>query len=90
MKFEFDPKKSQSNFEKHGLTFEEAKALWNSKAVVLKARCTDEERFMMMGTIKGKIHSCIFTVRKDAIRLISVRRSHEKEERFYAQKIRND
>ena len=90
MKFEFDFKKSIGNLEKHGLSLDDAKALWNAPAVVLKARCVDEERFMMIGKIKGKFYSCIFTLRMDVIRLISIRRSHEKEEKFYAQKIRVD
>ena len=31
MQFEYDPNKSDSNLEKHGIDFEEAQELWNDE-----------------------------------------------------------
>jgi hypothetical protein len=41
--FEFDPQKSQSNKLKHGIDFEEAKALWNDpNAIEIELQYPDE------------------------------------------------
>ncbi|MBI5192852.1 MAG: BrnT family toxin [Nitrospirae bacterium] len=42
-----------------------------------------EDRRIMIGTIEGKIWTAIFTMRSDAIRIISVRRAREKEVSLY-------
>jgi len=34
MKFEYDPNKSITNMEKHGIDFEEAQALWKDSELV--------------------------------------------------------
>jgi uncharacterized protein len=36
MKFEWDKKKNQSNYEKHGLSFEDAELIFESKTVSFK------------------------------------------------------
>ena len=33
MQFEYDPNKSKSNKEKHGIDFDEAQELWNGKTI---------------------------------------------------------
>jgi len=83
MQFAYDPKKSAANRTKHGISLEEAQQLWSVPAVELKARTVGEERWMIIGLLHGKCHSCIFTMRADVIRLISARRSHLNEERLY-------
>ena len=83
MKFDFDLNKSIANKEKHGITLDEAKALWSVLSVELKAKTVDEPRFMMIGKIKDKFYSCIYTTRGDVIRLISARRSRKSEEEIY-------
>lgn len=89
MKFEYDQKKSKINKNKHGLELEEAKALWLSPFVEIEANTVDEPRFMVIGTIKEKFYSCIYTVRGgDVIRLISARRSRKSEEKIYNEHIK--
>ena len=83
MKFEYDAKKSIANKKKHGIHFEAAKALWSVLSVEVAAKTKDEPRYMIIGKIKGKCYSCIYTVRNDAIRLISARRSRQSEEEIY-------
>ena len=91
MNFEYDEKKSQVNQKKHGISFEEAKKLWMVPAVEIQARTEDEPRFLRIGKLKDKFYSCIFTTRKDVVRLISVRRSREEEEKIYhKEKIENE
>jgi len=53
--FEFDPEKSASNKEKHGIDFVEAQALWNDPDLVeIPARVVDEPRFLVIGRIAGE------------------------------------
>ena len=84
MYFEFDPSKSRSNGEKHGIDFEEAKALWEDSALLeIPLLTIDEPRFLFIGTIAGKHWSAIATYRGENIRLISVRRSRNEERDIY-------
>lgn len=82
--FEFDPKKSQSNKEKHGIDFVEAQQLWDdSRRAVIKVKELDEPRFALFSTLKGRHWTAIYTLRNEAIRLISVRRSRVAERKIY-------
>ena len=87
MEFDFDPEKSMANLKKHGLSLAQARRLWEVPAGVVKARTVGEERFMIIGRLGEKLYSCIYTMRGQAIRLISARRSHRKEERIYHEVI---
>jgi uncharacterized DUF497 family protein len=84
MKFEFDPKKSKKNKEKHGLDFIEAQALWDDPDLLeIPARIEDEPRFLVIGKIKTKHWSGVITYREENIRIISVRRSRTEEVEVY-------
>ena len=49
MRFEYDPDRSQSNKEKHGIDFQEAQALWADLDLVeIRARIDDERRYMVI------------------------------------------
>ena len=88
MIFEYDLNKSLRNKQKHGVDFEEAKSMWTNDNIILPAITDGEQRYMIIGKIKSKLFSCIFTIRNKNIRLISCRRSREKEERIYYEKIK--
>ena len=88
MEFEYDPEKSQTNQGKHGVDFEKAKGLWKEAYVEFAARQEYENRFAIMGPIKGKLYTCIYTLRGDRVRIISCRRSQEKEVALYEQTIK--
>ena len=82
--FEFDDLKSKSNFQKHGIDFIEAQALWNdSNLLEVPAKTLDEPRFLIIGKIKQKHWSAVVTYRNGTIRLISVRRSRAEEVALY-------
>ena len=84
MPFEYDPTKSASNKDKHGIDFEEAQVLWDDDNMVQSpARDESEPQRMAVGRLDGKLWTAIFTMRGDLVRLISVRRSREKESMFY-------
>lgn len=82
--FEFDDLKSKSNFQKHGIDFIEAQALWNdSNLLEIPAKTLDEPRFLTIGMIGHKHWSAVITYRNEKIRLISVRRSRDEEVTLY-------
>lgn len=84
MIFEFDPKKSASNKQKHGLDFDEAKALWNDPDFIeIPVQTIDEPRYLVIGMIEGKHWSGVITYRGDKVRIISVRRSRKEEVEIY-------
>jgi uncharacterized DUF497 family protein len=82
--FEFDPKKSHRNKEKHGIDFLEAQQLWDDPDLLeIPAKTEDEARFLVIGMIGNKYWSGIITYRNDNIRIISVRRSRLEEVEIY-------
>lgn len=84
MSFEYDPNKSESNREKHGIDFEEAQALWSDEAFLeIPAKNLDEPRFLIIGKIQGKHWSAVITYRDENIRIISARRSRDEEIDLY-------
>jgi len=84
MKFEFDPKKSASNKRKHGLNFVDGQELWEDpERLEVPAKTDGEQRSMLIGKIKGKHWSAVFTIRDEKIRIISIRRSRTKEVNAY-------
>ena len=86
--FEWDEKKSASNRKKHGITFEEAKAVFSDQFARLiphPDHSDEEDRFILLGT---SIHSNLLVVchceRSDnCIRIISARKAVKKEREIY-------
>ena len=84
MQFEFDSQKSEINQTKHGIDFIAAQQLWeDANRVVIPARTSDEPRFLIIGRVAEKHWSAVFTVRGEAVRIISVRRSRPEEIEIY-------
>lgn len=83
MEFEFDRSKSDANRRKHGVGFDHAVQIWQEAYLELTARTVDEPRFLVIGKIRDKLYSCIYTTRGERIRLISCRRARGKEVQLY-------
>lgn len=84
MEFDFDPKKSESNKQKHGIDFYEAQELWDDPDFIeIPVMTSDEPRFLVIGKISGKQWSGVITYRTKKIRIISVRRSRKEEVDVY-------
>jgi uncharacterized DUF497 family protein len=82
--FEFDDDKSQANLEKHGIDFHVAQELWKDPDLLqIQAKSESERRFLVVGRIGDKHWSAVATLRNETIRLISVRRSRNKEVELY-------
>ena len=84
MEFEYNPQKSESNQKKHGIDFEEAKHLWGDvNRLQVEAKSETEPRFALIAIYEDKLWTAFYTIRKERIRIISVRRARNGEGRLY-------
>ena len=84
MNFEQDSDKSISNKAKHGIDFETAENIWlDENRVEIHAPHPVENRGIIIGKYQNKLWAAIYTMRGDAIRIISVRRARKKEANLY-------
>lgn len=82
--FEFDPRKSLSNGEKHGIDFVAAQELWDDPHLIeIPALTSDEPRSLVIARIEGRHWSAVITTRDENVRIISVRRSRPEEVALY-------
>ena len=84
MEFEFDPARSASNLEKHGIDFDAVQAIWQDlMRAETPARTTDEPRWLVVGQIDGQHWSVVVTYRGSRVRIVSARRSRKEEVMLY-------
>jgi uncharacterized protein len=84
--FKYDPDKSAANLAKHGIDFERAQALWDDDeklTITTHPGRNGEARALVIGLIANKLWSAVVTLRGEAIRIISVRRSRDDEKELY-------
>ena len=80
MRLIYNPRKSELNNEKHGIDFEEAKALWDGPSVIeAPSNKCGEQTWAAIGRMNGSYWTAIYAKRDYAIRIISVRRATQKE-----------
>ncbi len=91
IRFEWDPNKAAANFEKHGVTFEDATTVFYDD----HARMDDdpdhsvgEHRELICGkSAEGRLLLVSFTERGEAIRIIHARVAAPKERRRYEENL---
>ena len=82
--YSWDATKSKRNQLKHGISFEEAeKYIFERKNILVPAVAYDkgEKRYAVIGKYKEKYYVGIFTITLQGIRIISVRRARNEEEK---------
>jgi uncharacterized protein len=77
VKIEFDPEKDAINREKHGISL--ARAVDLSEIIVVEDGRYNEARFRLYGQIDGEWYCAAVALREDAVRIINLRRAHDKE-----------
>ncbi len=87
MKIEFDPAKNRRNTAKHGVSLAMARAFELETAVIRMdwRNPYRELRFNALGYIGLRLYNMTFTLRGDAIRVISLRKANRREMRRYAE-----
>lgn len=91
MTFEWDDDKNRLNIEKHGISFDDAKAIFEYVTLDAVDGRFDygEARTISIGMLKGvAILAVIHTDRLGTRRIISARRANRKEREQYEQAIR--
>lgn len=95
MSFEWDGNKNQSNITKHGISFEEAIAVFDDPDILTfedarfeygEARLISIGQTLLVTQEKMVIVVVVHTQRGQLIRLISARKANERERKLYEQK----
>ena len=85
--FEWDVRKAESNFEKHGVRFSESLAVFEDDyAITITDDESDpsEQRFVSIGTgVKERVLVVVYSYRGENIRMISTRLAEAHERRQY-------
>lgn len=84
-RYEWDEAKNLANWVKHGISFDLIAAFqWETAYIKADDRFDyGEARFLAYGRIAGDGYAVVYVERGERIRLISLRRAHEKEMRRY-------
>jgi uncharacterized protein len=85
MKLEFDPGKNERNITLRGISFEDAARFeWDTAVIIPDDRREyGEPCYRAFGVIDNRLHALVFTPRKEAIRVISLRKANHREVRRY-------
>ena len=91
MNITWDPAKNRENQRKHGISFDDAKAVFQDldRIEVLDDRDYGEERWVAIGTMGKIVALVVYTERNSGIRLISARKADPDDTAdYYARKTR--
>ncbi len=87
MEFEWDPKKSELNLKKHGVSFHEAANVFGDPYAITfpdPDHSEGEDRFLTFGySAKNHLLVVVHTERQGKIRIISARRATRRERTIY-------
>jgi len=90
IKFIWDKLKAESNFKKHGISFEEAKSVFYDEFAIQfydAAHSQNEDRFLMLGMSNQSKLLLICHCEQDSghsIRIISARKATKEESKHYS------
>jgi len=87
MEIEFDPNKREWTLQNRGLEFEDLARINWQDAILIEDNRFDygERRHTVMGMLDGRLIVAAFTLRKGAIRVISMRKANARERKLYDQ-----
>jgi hypothetical protein len=87
LRFEWSEQKAQTNFKKHGVSFDEAVTAFYDPLKFDdydEAHSQDEDRFKLIGeSANGRLLVVTYVERLDIIRIISSRLATKNERRYY-------
>lgn len=91
MKFEWDPVKAKANIARHGVSFDDAQAVFaDTQAVESLDETTDEERWLLLGRAGSDVLMVVYTERGDRVRIISARKASKREQEVYLEQDQPD
>jgi uncharacterized DUF497 family protein len=86
VKIEFDPAKNEWNIRERGLSLEDVIHLDWSNAILMTDQRKDYAESRTRALLRDKsglLYQVTFTMRGNVMRVISFRRAHEKERKYY-------
>ncbi len=84
--FEWDDRKAENNWLKHGVRFESAKYVFEDNFAIEEIDNSlryNEERFIIIGMVADRLLYVAYTFRDDSYRIISARFADTRESRLY-------
>ena len=86
MEIEWDEAKDAANRRKHGLSLAAAARLDWERGVPNEDKRRDygEPRRVVIAPLEGRLHVCVYTLRGDRLRIISLRKANLRETRRHA------
>lgn len=81
MNIEYDEAKRLANIHKHGIDFKRAiGAFQDPHSFEYRSDHSDgEQRCVLIGEVEGRVIAVVYTIRGEAIRIISARKARKKE-----------
>jgi len=81
MQIEFDPAKDATNRAKHGIPLAAGEQVIEGAVETFADTRVDygEHRFVAFGYLGSRLHVCVFTLRGEITRIISVRKAGHRE-----------
>ena len=87
LNFEWDARKAASNLTKHGVTFEEATAVFADPLGRIQQdprHSVEEERYVLLGvSLRRTLLAVMYVERGATIRLVSAREATRRERKYY-------
>lgn len=91
MKFNWDKDKNKRNIEKHGINFSDAYEVFSDTHLIFEDTRYDygECRYCAFGHLRGRMVVMVYTLRKDVVRMISMRKANEREQKAYKDRFKS-
>jgi len=80
--YEWDSRKAAANLRKHGVSFEDARGVFEDSFAILEVDTSlgyDEERFIITGIVNDRVLSVVYIERGERTRIISARLATRRE-----------
>lgn len=89
MKIAFDPVKRAIALQDRGVDFLDAALVFNEPSITAEDTRFDypEQRFLTFGLINDRLMAVVWTPIEDGIRVISMRKSNEREQKVFADRM---
>jgi uncharacterized DUF497 family protein len=89
MRYEWDEAKSRINFNKHGLSFEDAELVFSGPCVTFVDDRFDygEERLIPLGQLTGRLVVIAHAPRDEGTRIISMTKGNRREQEIYKKRL---
>jgi len=92
MQAEWDEEKCRANFEKHSLSFEDARQVLAGDTVTIPDERYDygEDRLITLGSLAGRVVVVVHVSRGENSRIISMRKANAREQEIYQKRLSQD